>query len=258
MGGIRGHGGGGSPRCSAWARPHWPWCVTLLNALPGDGGSTAGTSRDGDKVHGTPAVPPEDAGTGRRLGLHPHPVQRRRGQRRGHRSGSRGCSAKQPAAADPAHHGLGRGQPRARQGAVRLRGHGPAHRLHPCLRRHPGRHPVLRPGLDEGRQARRRQHRLEPGRPGDRPGARALRRLRRARRDRRQALPGRTPLHRLERVQGLLERRRGPLGLRGLHRAVQPRLQGAEEGRQGHHGRRPVPGAWTASTRARRRTRRRR
>jgi hypothetical protein len=35
--------------------------VTLLNTLPGDGG-TAGTSRDGDKVHGTPAVPPADLG----------------------------------------------------------------------------------------------------------------------------------------------------------------------------------------------------
>jgi hypothetical protein len=35
--------------------------VTLLNTLPGDGG-TAGTSRDGDKVHGTPAVPPDDLG----------------------------------------------------------------------------------------------------------------------------------------------------------------------------------------------------
>ena len=31
--------------------------VTLLNTLPGDG-STAGTTRDGDKVHGTPATPP--------------------------------------------------------------------------------------------------------------------------------------------------------------------------------------------------------
>ncbi len=32
--------------------------VTLLNTLPGDGGSTAGTTRDGDKVHGTPVTPP--------------------------------------------------------------------------------------------------------------------------------------------------------------------------------------------------------
>ncbi|MFI1367806.1 GH39 family glycosyl hydrolase [Streptomyces griseochromogenes] len=32
--------------------------VTLLNTLPGSGASTAGTSRDGDKVHGTPATPP--------------------------------------------------------------------------------------------------------------------------------------------------------------------------------------------------------
>ncbi|MFF4570203.1 xylan 1,4-beta-xylosidase [Streptomyces sp. NPDC001410] len=31
--------------------------VTLVNTLPG-GASTAGTSRDGDKVHGTPATPP--------------------------------------------------------------------------------------------------------------------------------------------------------------------------------------------------------
>ncbi|MEU1043040.1 xylan 1,4-beta-xylosidase [Streptomyces sp. NPDC005907] len=31
--------------------------LTLLNTLPGDGGSTAGTTPDGDKVHGTPAVP---------------------------------------------------------------------------------------------------------------------------------------------------------------------------------------------------------
>ncbi|WP_189787017.1 GH39 family glycosyl hydrolase [Streptomyces capitiformicae] len=36
--------------------------VTLVNTLPGDGGSTAGTSRDGDKVHGTPAVPSGDIG----------------------------------------------------------------------------------------------------------------------------------------------------------------------------------------------------
>ncbi|MHA5051664.1 GH39 family glycosyl hydrolase [Streptomyces sp. SD15] len=33
--------------------------VTLLNTLPSDGGSTAGTTRDGDKVHGTPITPPE-------------------------------------------------------------------------------------------------------------------------------------------------------------------------------------------------------
>jgi hypothetical protein len=33
--------------------------VTLLNTLPG-GGSTAGTTRDGDKVHGTPATPSGD------------------------------------------------------------------------------------------------------------------------------------------------------------------------------------------------------
>ncbi|WP_326585890.1 xylan 1,4-beta-xylosidase [Streptomyces sp. NBC_00481] len=33
--------------------------VTLLNTLPGDG-STAGTTPDGDKVHGTPATPPGD------------------------------------------------------------------------------------------------------------------------------------------------------------------------------------------------------
>ncbi|MFG2476926.1 xylan 1,4-beta-xylosidase [Streptomyces fagopyri] len=32
--------------------------VTLLNTLPGDGASTAGTTRDGDKVHGTPVTPP--------------------------------------------------------------------------------------------------------------------------------------------------------------------------------------------------------
>ncbi|MFF1452468.1 xylan 1,4-beta-xylosidase [Streptomyces sp. NPDC058274] len=31
--------------------------VTLLNTLPSDGDNTAGTTRDGDKVHGTPAVP---------------------------------------------------------------------------------------------------------------------------------------------------------------------------------------------------------
>lgn len=35
--------------------------VTLIN-LPGDGASTAGTSRDGDKVHGTPATPSRPAG----------------------------------------------------------------------------------------------------------------------------------------------------------------------------------------------------
>lgn len=33
--------------------------VTLLNTLPGGGASTAGTTRDGDKVHGTPVTPPE-------------------------------------------------------------------------------------------------------------------------------------------------------------------------------------------------------
>ncbi|WP_369214620.1 GH39 family glycosyl hydrolase [Streptomyces flavofungini] len=32
--------------------------VTLVSTLPGDGGSTAGTTPDGDKVHGTPATPP--------------------------------------------------------------------------------------------------------------------------------------------------------------------------------------------------------
>ncbi len=36
--------------------------LTLINTLPGDGGSTAGTSREGDKVHGTPAIPPADLG----------------------------------------------------------------------------------------------------------------------------------------------------------------------------------------------------
>ncbi|WP_338900519.1 xylan 1,4-beta-xylosidase [Streptomyces sp. TG1A-60] len=36
--------------------------VTLLNTLPGNGGSTAGTSPDGDKVHGTPASPPPTTG----------------------------------------------------------------------------------------------------------------------------------------------------------------------------------------------------
>ncbi|MDG5804879.1 xylan 1,4-beta-xylosidase [Streptomyces ossamyceticus] len=35
--------------------------VTLFSTLPGEGG-TAGTSRDGDKVHGTPAVPPDGLG----------------------------------------------------------------------------------------------------------------------------------------------------------------------------------------------------
>ncbi|GCB50638.1 hypothetical protein SNL152K_7983 [Streptomyces sp. NL15-2K] len=34
--------------------------VTLLNTLPGGGTSTEGTSRDGDKVHGTPAAPPDE------------------------------------------------------------------------------------------------------------------------------------------------------------------------------------------------------
>ncbi|WP_328558336.1 GH39 family glycosyl hydrolase [Streptomyces sp. NBC_00358] len=36
--------------------------VTLINTQPGDGGSTAGTTRDGDKVHGTPVTPPRTAG----------------------------------------------------------------------------------------------------------------------------------------------------------------------------------------------------
>ncbi|WP_326730893.1 xylan 1,4-beta-xylosidase [Streptomyces phaeochromogenes] len=31
--------------------------LTLIHTLPGDAGSEAGTTRDGDKVHGTPAVP---------------------------------------------------------------------------------------------------------------------------------------------------------------------------------------------------------
>ncbi|MDX2823966.1 xylan 1,4-beta-xylosidase [Streptomyces ipomoeae] len=35
--------------------------VTLISTLPGDG-STVGTTRDGDKVHGTPATPSEDTG----------------------------------------------------------------------------------------------------------------------------------------------------------------------------------------------------
>ncbi|QQC88512.1 GH39 family glycosyl hydrolase [Streptomyces alfalfae] len=40
--------------------------ITLVHTLPGDGGSTAGTTPDGDKVHGTPAVPPDgvDAAVG--------------------------------------------------------------------------------------------------------------------------------------------------------------------------------------------------
>ncbi|MFF3348725.1 xylan 1,4-beta-xylosidase [Streptomyces sp. NPDC002779] len=33
--------------------------VTLLNSLPGGGASTEGTTRDGDKVHGTPTTPPD-------------------------------------------------------------------------------------------------------------------------------------------------------------------------------------------------------
>ncbi|QFR02434.1 xylan 1,4-beta-xylosidase [Streptomyces phaeolivaceus] len=36
--------------------------VTLLSTLPGNGGSTTGTSPDGDKVHGTPATPSGDLG----------------------------------------------------------------------------------------------------------------------------------------------------------------------------------------------------
>lgn len=35
--------------------------VTLLNTLPGDGAGTEGTTRDGDKVHGTPAAPAKAA-----------------------------------------------------------------------------------------------------------------------------------------------------------------------------------------------------
>ncbi|MFE0173924.1 xylan 1,4-beta-xylosidase [Streptomyces sp. NPDC059002] len=35
--------------------------ITLINTLPGDEGSTRGTTADGDKVHGTPAVPPDEA-----------------------------------------------------------------------------------------------------------------------------------------------------------------------------------------------------
>ncbi|MGW5660497.1 GH39 family glycosyl hydrolase [Streptomyces sp. NPDC003758] len=33
--------------------------VTLISTLPGNGASTRGTTRDGDKVHGTPATPPQ-------------------------------------------------------------------------------------------------------------------------------------------------------------------------------------------------------
>lgn len=36
--------------------------LTLVNTLPGGGGDTRGTTADGDKVHGTPAVPPDAAG----------------------------------------------------------------------------------------------------------------------------------------------------------------------------------------------------
>jgi hypothetical protein len=36
--------------------------LTLIHSLPGDGDGNAGTTRDGDKVHGTPAVPPEALG----------------------------------------------------------------------------------------------------------------------------------------------------------------------------------------------------
>ncbi|WP_371530045.1 xylan 1,4-beta-xylosidase [Streptomyces sp. NBC_01283] len=35
--------------------------LTVTNTLPGDGTGTEGTTRDGDKVHGTPAVPPGEA-----------------------------------------------------------------------------------------------------------------------------------------------------------------------------------------------------
>ncbi|MCW7943076.1 xylan 1,4-beta-xylosidase [Streptomyces hygroscopicus] len=34
--------------------------VTLISTLPGNGASTRGTTRDGDKVHGTPATPPAE------------------------------------------------------------------------------------------------------------------------------------------------------------------------------------------------------
>ncbi|MCL7427774.1 xylan 1,4-beta-xylosidase [Streptomyces sp. YS415] len=40
--------------------------VTLFNTLPGGGASTEGTTRDGDKVHGTPTAPPD--GTGPEVG----------------------------------------------------------------------------------------------------------------------------------------------------------------------------------------------
>ena len=154
MGGIRGHGGGGSPRCSAWAVAAAGPGADAAQHASRHGGEPAGR-RDGDRVHGTRPSP--DAAPARGgLGLHPHPVQRRRGRRHATARARRAAAGRRsPTAAEPAHHGLGRGQPRAGHGALRLRGPGPPHRLHPRDRRHARRHPVLRAGLDEGRQGRR-------------------------------------------------------------------------------------------------------
>ena len=97
--------------------------------------------------------------------------------------------------------------------------------------------------------------RLEDG-----AAARALRRLRRAGRGGREALPAGRAGAGVERAQGLLRRRPEPLGLRGLHRALQRGVPGGEGRAAGRAGRRPVrrarqprPGGRTPPTLHRRR-----
>lgn len=105
--------------------------VTLINTLSGDGGSTAGTTRDGDKAYGTPLAPPRTSrpeegrpSTRTEFGADEDSATTERG---------RGTAGQGPdvAAAEPAHPWLGSGQPRAVQGALRLLREGQPRRPRP-------------------------------------------------------------------------------------------------------------------------------
>src|SRR6266540_3036934 len=131
---------------------------------------------------------------------------------------------------------MGSAQPRAEPRQVRLVLAGPAHAADPVERRHPGHYAVLRTGLDEGRPPGR--DRLAQAREGTL--ATALPGLRGTRRRGGPPLPPSPILPGMERAQGVLEQRPEPLGLRGVHPAVQRRVRRAQGGRPDAPGRWPL------------------
>ena len=189
------------------------------HTLPGSGAGTDGhlaRRRQGARHAHRPR--PTRTRPGRGLGLHPHPVQRRPGRAAADRAGRGAAVRRRRAAAEPAHHGLGRGQPRTGpRGATTSRD---LDRRIDLIRASGGT-PVITlccaPDWMKGGEAGVDNTDWSQAALETAPEPAHYADFAAARRDRRQALSGRPALHRLERVQGILERRRGPLGLRGLH-----------------------------------------